>query len=159
MTGRSYLGTLATAAATTGVPGLKTIICEAGISSWYDYYREGGLVIAPGGFPGEDADVLAEETFSRQKQAGDYHRIQAKWQAALTKMTQQQDRVTGNYNDFWDARNYRKDAAHIKADVMIVHGLNDWNVKPANAEKLWRSINCRNQVKNDGNLVKIRLKN
>lgn len=140
MTGRSYLGTLATAAATTGVPGLKTIICEAGISSWYDYYREGGLVIAPGGFPGEDADVLAEETFSRQKQAGDYHRIQAKWQAALTKMTQQQDRVTGNYNDFWDARNYRKDAAHIKADVMIVHGLNDWNVKPANAEKLWRSI-------------------
>ena len=63
MTGKSYLGTLATAAATTGVEGLKTIISEAAISSWYDYYRDGGLVIAPGGFPGEDADILAEECF------------------------------------------------------------------------------------------------
>lgn len=140
MTGRSYLGTLATAAATTGVDGLKTIICEAGISSWYDYYRENGLVIAPGGFPGEDADVLAEETFSRQQQAGDYSRITSKWQTQLSAINDGQDRATGNYNDFWDARNYRKNAKKIKADVMIVHGLNDWNVKPRNAEKLWRAI-------------------
>ena len=72
MTGRSYLGTLATAAATTGVAGLKTIISEAAISSWYDYYRDNGLVIAPGGFPGEDADVLAVETFSRMMKHADY---------------------------------------------------------------------------------------
>lgn len=51
MTGKSYLGTLATAAATTGVEGLSTIISEAAISNWYDYYRDGGLVVAPGGFP------------------------------------------------------------------------------------------------------------
>lgn len=140
MTGRSYLGTLATAAATTGVEGLKTIICEAGISSWYDYYREGGLVIAPGGFPGEDADVLAEETFSRQQQAGDYARIKATWQRQLDAINHGQDRRNGNYDDFWDQRNYRNQAANIKADVMIVHGLNDWNVKPRNAEKLWRAM-------------------
>lgn len=47
VTGRSYLGTLATAAATTGVDGLKTIISEAAISSWYDCYRDGGLIAAP----------------------------------------------------------------------------------------------------------------
>ncbi|MCH5462306.1 Xaa-Pro dipeptidyl-peptidase [Lactobacillus sp. LC28-10] len=140
MTGRSYLGTLATAAATTGVAGLKTIICEAGISSWYDYYRENGLVIAPGGFPGEDADVLAEETFSREQQAGDYSRIKTKWQQQLATIGEEQGRDTGDYNDFWDARNYRKNANNIKADVMIVHGLNDWNVKPRHAEKLWRAI-------------------
>ncbi|MTV82106.1 Xaa-Pro dipeptidyl-peptidase [Secundilactobacillus folii] len=139
MTGRSYLGTLATAAATTGVDGLKTIICEAGISSWYDYYRENGLVIAPGGFPGEDADVLAEETFSRQQQAGDYARIKTKWQQQLSTIAKDQDRGTGNYNAFWAARNYRQNAQNIKADLMIVHGLNDWNVKPRNAEKLWRA--------------------
>ncbi|XIF19742.1 MAG: Xaa-Pro dipeptidyl-peptidase [Acetilactobacillus jinshanensis] len=40
MTGRSYLGTLSTAVAATGVHGLKTCIIEAAISSWYDYYRE-----------------------------------------------------------------------------------------------------------------------
>lgn len=140
MTGRSYLGTLATAVATTGVDGLKTVISEAAISSWYDYYRENGLVIAPGGFPGEDADVLAEETFSREKQPGDYHRIKAKWQNALNQMTLDQDRTTGNYNAFWDARNYRKDVANIKADMLLVHGLNDWNVKPKNVGKLWQAI-------------------
>lgn len=63
MTGRSYLGTLATAAATTGVAGLKTIISEAAISSWYDYYRDNGLVVAPDTFQGEDTDVLAAEVF------------------------------------------------------------------------------------------------
>lgn len=140
MTGRSYLGTLSTAAATTGVTGLKTVISEAAISSWYDYYRDGGLVIAPGGFPGEDADVLAEEVFSRQQQAGAYHRIQGKWQAALAKITHDQDRTTGNYNAFWDARNYLNQAQNIKADLLLVHGLNDWNVKPRNVNNLWNAI-------------------
>lgn len=51
MTGKSYLGTLATAAATTGVEGLSTIISEAAISNWYDYYRDGGLVVARAVFP------------------------------------------------------------------------------------------------------------
>src|SRR5699024_12330069 len=42
-TGKSYLGTMSTALATTGVDGLKVIISESAISSWYDYYRENGL--------------------------------------------------------------------------------------------------------------------
>ena len=140
MTGRSYLGTLSTAAATTGVQGLKTVISEAAISSWYDYYRDGGLVIAPGGFPGEDADVLAEEVFSRQQQAGAYQKLQGKWQAALAQITHDQDRTTGNYNRFWDARNYLKHAQDIKADLLLVHGLNDWNVKPRNVNNLWNAV-------------------
>lgn len=140
MTGRSYLGTLATAAATTGVAGLKTIISEAAISSWYDYYRDGGLVIAPGGFPGEDADVLAEEVFSREQQAGAYLPLRDKWQRALAQITHDQDRQSGNYNQFWDARNYLKDAANITADLLLVHGLNDWNVKPRNVNNLWNAV-------------------
>ncbi|UQS82527.1 Xaa-Pro dipeptidyl-peptidase [Bombilactobacillus folatiphilus] len=140
MTGRSYLGTLAIAAATTGVAGLKTIIAEAAISSWYDYYREHGLVVAPGGFPGEDSDVLAEETFSRQKQAGDYLPIKNKWHQQLQTLTQQQDRLNGDYNNYWDQRNYRRQLHQIKADVILVHGLNDWNVKPKNVQKLWDGL-------------------
>lgn len=140
MTGRSYLGTLATAAATSGVEGLKTIISEAAISSWYDYYRDGGLVIAPGGFPGEDADVLAEETFSRRLQPGDFNKIKPMWNKKLKEITEDQDRNTGDYNTFWDARNYHKNFKNIKADVLMVHGLNDWNVKPRNVERLWNGI-------------------
>ena len=140
MTGKSYLGTLATAAATTGVDGLKTVISEAAISNWYDYYREGGLVVAPGGFPGEDADVLAEECFSRQKAANDYLHIKKYFHEQLAAITAGQDRTTGSYNAFWDARNYLKDTAHITADVLIVHGLNDQNVKPVHAYNLWHKL-------------------
>lgn len=140
MTGRSYLGTLATAAATTGVDGLKTIISEAAISSWYDYYRENGLMIAPGGFPGEDADVLAIETFSRMKAPADYQRIKPFFREQMEKMAREMDRESGNYNAFWDARNYRKMIKNIKCDVLMVHGLNDWNVKPGQVEKLWQGL-------------------
>src|SRR5690606_41889936 len=58
MTGTSYNGILPIAAATTGVEGLEAIIPVAAISEWYQYYRNNGAVRAPGGFQGEDLDVL-----------------------------------------------------------------------------------------------------
>lgn len=140
MTGRSYLGTLATAAATTGVAGLKTIISEAAISSWYDYYRENGLVMAPGGFQGEDADVLAAETFSRKQTAADYLNVKPVFNQYLHEMQVAMDRQTGNYNDFWAARNYRLNLNKVTADVLLVHGLNDWNVKPNQAKSVWDQL-------------------
>lgn len=140
MTGRSYLGTLATAVATTGVAGLKAIVSEAAISNWYDYYRENGLVMAPGGFQGEDADVLAAETFSRTKRPADYVRIENTNNAYLKQLAAAQDRSTGNYNAFWARRNYLLNVDNIKCDVMMVHGLNDWNVKPVNVKNLYDSL-------------------
>ncbi|MBB1063454.1 Xaa-Pro dipeptidyl-peptidase [Limosilactobacillus fastidiosus] len=140
MTGRSYLGTLATAVATTAVPGLKAIISEAAISSWYDYYRENGLVRAPGGFQGEDADVLADETFSRTKRPADYHRIEKTNNKYIAGLAKAMDRKTGNYNDFWASRNYRPAIKNIKAAVMMVHGLNDTNVKPSNVKALYDGL-------------------
>lgn len=140
MTGRSYLGTLATAAATTGVPGLKTIISEAAISSWYDYYRENGLVVAPESCQGEDADVLAIFTGSRKKDAGDWRYAKQPFDKELAQLNQLQNRNSGNYNCFWDERNYRNYANQIKCDVIYVHGLNDWNVKPRHVEKMWQKL-------------------
>ena len=58
MTGTSYNGTLALAAATTGVEGLEAIIPIAPNTSYYHYYRSNGLVRSPGGYLGEDIDVL-----------------------------------------------------------------------------------------------------
>ncbi|WP_125767018.1 Xaa-Pro dipeptidyl-peptidase [Lapidilactobacillus wuchangensis] len=136
MTGKSYLGTLAIAAAATGVAGLETVISEAAISSWYDYYREHGLVVAPETFQGEDADVLANECFSRQKDAGSYDKVHDFYQEKLAQMKQAQDRMTGSYNHFWDVRNYRNNLDQVKCPIVSVHGLNDWNVKPKNVYKL-----------------------
>ncbi|MFD1484331.1 Xaa-Pro dipeptidyl-peptidase [Lacticaseibacillus baoqingensis] len=140
MTGKSYLGTLAIAAATSGVDGLKTVISESAISSWYDYYRENGLVVAPGGFQGEDADVLAVDTFSRLKSAGEMIHLNTAWQKSLAAIQAGQDRVTGDYNTWWDERNYRNQVKNIRCDVVCVHGLNDTNVKPANVIKLWQAM-------------------
>lgn len=140
MTGRSYLGTLATAVAATGVKGLEAIISEAAISSWYDYYRENGLVRAAGGFQGEDADVLADETFSRTKRPADYRRIEKTNADYIKQMARAMDRQTGNYNQFWDNRNYRHHLGNIKAAVMMVHGLNDTNVRPSNVKALYDKL-------------------
>jgi hypothetical protein len=65
MIGTSYNGTLPNAVATTGVEGLEAIVSVSAISSWYDYYRAGGAVVAPGGFQGEDTDVLARAVYTR----------------------------------------------------------------------------------------------
>lgn len=140
MTGKSYLGTLATAAATTGVSGLKTIISEAAISSWYDYYRENGLVVAPEACQGEDADVLAALCLSRQKDAADYANIQDYFAKVMNRLSIGQDRASGNYNKFWDERNYLNQTKNIKANIIMVHGLNDWNVKPRQVEQLWQAL-------------------
>ena len=91
--------------ATTGVDGLEVIIAEAGISSWYNYYRENGLVTSPGGYPGEDFDPLAELTYSRNLLAGDHIRGNEAHQADLEKVKEQLDRKTGDYNQFWHDRN------------------------------------------------------
>ena len=67
MMGTSYNGTIPIAAASTGVEGLEAIVPISAISDWYDYYRANGVVRAarPGGFQGEDLDVLAEYVYSR----------------------------------------------------------------------------------------------
>lgn len=105
MTGKSYLGTLAYGAATTGVDGLDVILAEAGITNWYDYYRENGLVRSPGGFPGEDLDVLAALTYSKNLDAADFAKNNLAYQHNLDEMTKHLDRDSGNYNKFWHDRN------------------------------------------------------
>lgn len=140
MTGRSYLGTLQIAVATTGVKGLKTVVSEAAISSWYDYYREHGLVIAPSECQGEDLDLLAETCQSNLWDAGSYLKIKPKYDAMQKTLLKGEDRATGQYSNFWEARNYRHNSDGIKCSWISVHGLNDWNVKPKNVYKIWQKV-------------------
>lgn len=140
MTGRSYLGTLQIAVAITGVKGLKTVVSEAAISSWYDYYREHGLVIAPEACQGEDLDLLAETCQSNLWDAVSYLKIKPKYDAMQKNLLSHEDRATGQYSDFWEARNYRHHTNGIKCSWISVHGLNDWNVKPKNVYKIWQKV-------------------
>ena len=139
-TGLSYLGTMSNGLATTGVDGLEVIIAEAGISSWYNYYRENGLVTSPGGYPGEDFDSLAELTYSRALRAGDYLRHHAAHVADLGRLKEQIDRKTGDYNQFWHDRNYLLQADKVKAEVVFTHGSQDWNVKPLHVYNMFQAL-------------------
>ncbi|MET7710592.1 Xaa-Pro dipeptidyl-peptidase [Micromonospora sp. NPDC005413] len=132
MTGVSYNGTLPNQVATTGVKGLKTIVPVSAISSWYDYYRANGLVVAPGTFQGEDLDILAQYTAGQARAEG-------LCADELAKITEEQDRVTGDYSTFWQDRDYL-DARNVKASVFVVHGLNDWNVKTEHFAGWWDQL-------------------
>ena len=139
-TGLSYLGTMSNGLATTGVDGLEVIIAEAGISSWYNYYRENGLVTSPGGYPGEDFDSLDELTYSRNLLAGDYIRGNEAHKDSIEELKKNLDRKTGDYNQFWHDRNYLLNAEKIKAEVVFTHGSQDWNVKPLHVYQMFNAL-------------------
>lgn len=139
-TGISYLGTMSNGLATTGVDGLEVIIAEAGISSWYNYYRENGLVTSPGGYPGEDFDSLAELTYSRNLLGGDYLHHNAAHQADLDIVKKELDRASGDYNQFWHDRNYLLHADQVNAEVIFTHGSQDWNVKPLHVFNMFQAL-------------------
>ena len=139
-TGLSYLGTMSNGLATTAVDGLEVIIAEAGISSWYNYYRENGLVTSPGGYPGEDLDSLDELTYSRNLLAGDYIRGNDAHKASIEELKKNLDRKTGDYNQFWHDRNYLINAHKVKAEVVFTHGSQDWNVKPLHVYQMFNAL-------------------
>jgi X-Pro dipeptidyl-peptidase len=132
MIGASYDGTLPQMVATTGVRGLETIVPISAISSWYDYYRANGLVVAPGGYQGEDTDILAEFVISDEQKAA--------CAPVIDRLELAQDRRTGDWSPFWQERDYVAAANRVRASVFAVHGLNDWNVKTKHVEQFWNVL-------------------
>lgn len=132
MTGTSYNGTLALAAATTGVEGLEAIIPIAPNTSYYHYYRSNGLVRSPGGYLGEDIDVLYELIHSgdEAKRASNNAYVRD------SIMKYGMDRITGDYNDFWAGRDYINHMDSLKAPMLMSHGFNDWNVMPEHSLRI-----------------------
>lgn len=137
MTGKSYLGTLSIAAGVTGVDGLKTIIPQAAISNWYNYYRMNGVIASPLGWQGDDADLLTEYCRSRKDFTVEQKILAEK---KLEEMRLASNRENGNYNEYWRERDYLQDISKMKASVFIVHGINDWNVKTNQCYNLWKEL-------------------
>ena len=133
MTGTSYNGTIPLAAATTGVEGLEAIIPIAPNTSYYHYYRSNGLVRSPGGYLGEDVDVLYDFIHSGEESRRAYNNKTTR----DTEMAQGMDRETGDYNDFWAGRDYLNDMAPMKAALFMSHGFNDWNVMPEHSYRIY----------------------
>ena len=134
MTGTSYNGTLALAAATTGVDGLEAIIPIAPNTSYYHYYRSNGLVRSPGGYLGEDIDVLYDFIHSGDESKRAY----ANAKIRDTEMMGGMDRISGDLNDFWEGRDYLNQMGPMKAALLMSHGFNDWNVMPEHSYRIYK---------------------
>ncbi|RFN59085.1 Xaa-Pro dipeptidyl-peptidase [Marixanthomonas ophiurae] len=135
MTGTSYNGTLPLAAATTGVEGLEAIIPIAPNTSYYHYYRSNGLVRSPGGYLGEDVDVLYDFIHSGDESKRAY----ADSVYRDTEIRNGIDRKTGDYNEFWAGRDYLNDMKPMKAALLMSHGFNDWNVMPEHSYRIYKA--------------------
>ncbi|NNF38516.1 MAG: Xaa-Pro dipeptidyl-peptidase [Gemmatimonadetes bacterium] len=139
MTGTSFNGTIPVAAATTGVDGLEAIIPIAPNTSYYRYYRSEGLVRSPGGYLGEDVDVLYDFVNSGDPARRDYCDATVR----DGEMAAGQDRLTGDYNDFWAARDLWNELDGIEAATLWAHGLNDWNVMPEHSVHIFQHLKDR----------------
>jgi X-Pro dipeptidyl-peptidase len=139
MTGTSYNGTLPLAAATTGVEGLEAIIPIAPNTSYYHYYRSHGLVRSPGGYLGEDIDVLYDFIHSGDESKRAYNNKTVR----DTEMAQGMDRITGDYNDFWAGRDYLNQMGPMKAALLMSHGFNDWNVMPEHSYRIYDAAQAK----------------
>lgn len=136
MTGTSYNGTLPIAAATTGVEGLEAIIPIAPNTSYYHYYRSNGLVRHPGGYMGEDVDVLYNFIHSGNPDMREHCNCEVRDK----EMAENQDRLSGDYNEFWKGRDYSNALGPYKAATLMAHGLNDWNVMPSHTIRIHQAL-------------------
>lgn len=139
MTGTSYNGTLPLAAATTGVQGLEAIIPIAPNTSYYHYYRSNGLVRHPGGYMGEDIDVLYNFIHSGNEEKRDHCDCEIRDK----EMANGQDRVTGDYNPFWAGRDYLNQMGPMRAALLMSHGFNDWNVVPEHSVRIYEAAKAK----------------
>jgi X-Pro dipeptidyl-peptidase len=136
MTGTSYNGTLSLAAATTGVEGLEVVVPDAPNTSYYHYYRSNGLIRHPGGYMGEDVDVLYDFINSGSLDRRDW----CNQNVRDKELAEGFDRVHGDYNDFWAGRDYFNALATVKCAVLLSHGLGDWNVMPEHSIRIFEGL-------------------
>jgi X-Pro dipeptidyl-peptidase len=138
MTGTSYNGTIPFAAATTGVEGLEAIIPVSPNNSYYHYYRSNGLVRSPGGYLGEDVDVLYDFIHSNPENCAYCDSI-----VRDGAMAKGQDRVKGDYSDFWVKRDLMTNIKSFKAAILMAHGFNDWNVMPSHSIRFIKTLEAQ----------------
>jgi X-Pro dipeptidyl-peptidase len=86
-------------------------------------------VVNPGGYIGEDADVLGYFIVRR-----------GACKNQMKEITQSMGREHGDFHQFWQERDHLSQVQNIKAATFIIHGQSDWNVKQKHAIQLWEAL-------------------
>ena len=158
MTGGSYDGTTATAAAVMRPKGLATIVPEAAISRWYDYAYAGGMRytytnemlghqgVGAATDEGFDTPLAFDFGFAMPPpvdvESADWADRVASTIVPCDELehTERGYDLTPDYDDFWVERDYARLAAKVTIPVMVVHNWGDWNVKQDTAFRLWSAL-------------------
>jgi len=149
MIGKSYGGTTPWEAAVQAPPHLKTIVPIAGITEWYRYVASNGVWYDSGTQFNEAYPFTI--SFNLDPTSGETPAADT-LQRYPTKLCQDlaQDLAAGalgaakaTEDAFWQERNYLPKVPTINkanVSVYIVHGLQDWNVKPDNIVDIYNKL-------------------
>ncbi|MCL1874226.1 MAG: dockerin type I domain-containing protein [Clostridiales bacterium] len=150
MTGTSYGGTTQFGLAARGVKGLKAIVPVAGIASWYEYTNDMGAYDRL-----EYTQSLAWYVNSRFRNNAVYgdtsttdydNTIRDIFGRYLRQLRTDQATATGDYSDHWMVRDYTDtqygffDWAKIDCAALIVHGVNDDNVRTKQSDLMYQAM-------------------
>ena len=138
MTGLSWAGTTTFGVAATGVEGLKTIVPAAGIASWYDYFNSQGTQF--GNAPYSDLSWLSLYVSTRMLDQDDWAGIWQNYSNYINQLNKDQYAHDRNYSDVWKERDYTLYPENLKTSALIVHGLNDDNVKTKHFELMYDAL-------------------
>ena len=138
MTGLSWAGTTTFGVAATGVEGLKTIVPAAGIASWYDYFNSQGTQF--GNAPYSDLSWLSLYVSTRMLDQDDWAGIWQNYSNYINQLNKDQYAHDRNYSDVWKEREYTLHPENLKTSALIVHGLNDDNVKTKHFELMYDAL-------------------
>lgn len=153
--GKSYDGTTPWMAAVAGAEHLRTIVPISGITDWYRYMFYDGVTYPEelafntyyylyvddeisipgpdGGDPGIHDDDAAHHVTKNVLRACD----------GLLPQTipQTQSTLAGDHDlPFWIERDYELSWEKVDVPVFMVHGLQDWNVKPDNQLPMYNAL-------------------
>lgn len=156
MTGRSYAGTTAFGLAGTGVKGLKTVVPVAGIANYYEYISSQGLAL---NIP--YTDDLAYLCAGRYLEEGDtawHDGIKDDYEDYLATLQREQFELNGDFGYHFLKRAYdltndqapelpnglsealRVSVDQIQCPALIVHGLNDDNVRTKHFDLMYKAF-------------------
>jgi X-Pro dipeptidyl-peptidase len=96
-------------------------------------------VRSPGGYLGEDIDVLYDFIHSRDSD----RRATCDATVRDGEMAAGMDRQSGDSNAFWAGRDYLNAIGGVQAATLMAHGFNDWNVMPEHSFRISEALKAR----------------
>ena len=157
MTGGSYDGTTANAAAIANPPHLKTIIPVSAISRWWGYaYQQGTRATYSGESLDIDppSDTPTDFMFAygfipppEPSTVTNAEQVAMRWNLCeRTKKFLKGYDTEPDYDDFWKRRDYLRRAHRVDVPILVTHGQADFNVKTWEGTQWFEALDVPKKV-------------